>query len=1039
MEEHLILKGLNEKQREAVTTIDGSVLVISGPGSGKTRCLTHRVAWMISKGIEPAHILAITFTNRAAGEMRERIQKLLKIGNCRKDLPKGEKLKIASGKSETLPTIGTFHAIGLRILRKEIHHLGYASNFNICDADDQLSLMKRIMGNLEIDPKRYNPRTMLNKISKLKTELIWPDDYAPHEYMEKLIAKLYGHYQNGLKEMNALDFDDLIVLTVKIFKQYPEVLAKYHDWWKYIMVDEYQDTSHDQYQFVQRLASKHKNIFVIGDDAQCLIPGTKINTKTGIKKIEDIKQNATVFSPAGRKNICPAKVTGIKKSEYKGPIIEIRTQRGHILRSTPNHILFGKLLPSNNFYITYLMYSQKMGYRIGITIGLRHPRNKKETLGLNVRANQEKSDKMWILKLSPNRAEAQFWEVYYSFKYGIPTTIFFANRGKGSTHMLLTQKHIDKLYESIPTIERADILMKDEYLSFLHPHHRPQGTTRFDTKRITVNLCYFSSGAGQRMKSLFRGARVSISNSDEELRRKMIETGIKVRPGKSGTWRVENSFRNNADAEIFADKISKICNIEVSKRALVTDISFDFLPASQIHPRMTVPVFNGREFVNDKVVSVKKIEYIGPVYDLNINQTHSYIANDFAVHNSIYAFREADIRNILNFQKDYPKAHVIMLEQNYRSTQTILAAAQNIISNNKNQFPKTLWTENATGEKILVKETLNERTEANFIVSQIVKYMRKGYGLNDFTVLYRTHAQSRAIEESLISHGLPYQIVGGIKFYERREIKDIMAYLKLTHNPADILSFERIYNVPARGIGDTTYQKILAVGNTNLLINLATLAATEKGSKKGIALINFHTQLTDLQEFANGHSLTKTIKHIVEAVGYEAYLRTQALAKGAKPEELESRIENITELLTVARGYDNLDPEDGRSRFLEEIALLQQADSIKDNAIRITLMTIHSSKGLEYPIVFIIGMEEGLFPHARTLYAPHEMEEERRLCYVGITRAKERLVLTHTKYRNIFGTTEVNLPSRFLNEMPKELLDRQISDPNNEYEEVIEY
>ena len=657
--EHPILKDLNEKQQEAVKTIDGPVLVISGPGSGKTKALTHRVAWMISQGIDPVHILAITFTNKASGEMKDRIQKLLKT---------------ASGKSETLPTIGTFHSLGLRILRKEIHLLGYKPNFNICDSDEQLSLMKRIMGNLEIDPKRYNPRAMLNKISKLKTGLIWPDDYVPHEYMEKIVAKLYGHYQNGLREMNSLDFDDLIVLTVKVFREHPEVLEKYHEWWKYIMVDEYQDTSHDQYQFVQLLASKYKNIFAIGDDAQ-----------------------------------------------------------------------------------------------------------------------------------------------------------------------------------------------------------------------------------------------------------------------------------------------------------------------------------------------------------------------------SIYAFREADIRNILNFQKDYPQAKVVMLEQNYRSTQTILAAAQNIISNNKNQFPKTLWTDNAAGEKIIVKETLNERTEANFIVAQIVKYMRKGYGLNSFTVLYRTHAQSRSMEESLISHGLPYQIVGGLKFYERREIKDIMAYLKLIHNPMDILSLERIYNVPARGVGDSTYQKIIGIGNKDLLESLAELIGKEGENKKGVALKNFHKLLTDLRKFAQNHTLTKTLKHIVEAVGYEQYIRAQALAKGAKAEEVESKIENIAELFTVAKGYDVLDPEAGRSKFLEEIALLQQADSIKDNAIRVTLMTMHSSKGLEFPIVFIIGMEEGLFPHARTLYAPHEMEEERRLCYVGITRAKERLVLTHTKYRNIFGTTEVNLPSRFLNEMSQDLLDRQFADPTNEYEETLSY
>ncbi|HWA64535.1 MAG TPA: UvrD-helicase domain-containing protein [Candidatus Paceibacterota bacterium] len=652
-----ILRGLNDKQIEAVKTLDGPVLVISGPGSGKTRCLTHRVAYLIASGIPPASILAITFTNKAANEMKERIGTLL--GTAKK-------------KSQELPAISTFHSLGLRILRREIGVLGYSNQFSILGSDDQLALMKRIMGELEIDPKRYNPRTMLNKISKLKTDLIWPDSYRPHEYIEKLVAKLYQQYQTQLKNMNSLDFDDLIVLTVKIFKDHPNILAKYHEFWKYILVDEYQDTSHDQYQFVQLLAQKHRNLFVIGDDAQ-----------------------------------------------------------------------------------------------------------------------------------------------------------------------------------------------------------------------------------------------------------------------------------------------------------------------------------------------------------------------------SIYAFREADIRNILNFQKDYADAQVILLEQNYRSTQTILAAAQHIISNNKNQIPKTLWTENGAGERIVVKETLNERAEANFVVGQIVKYLRQGYKLNDFTILYRTHAQSRAIEEALIVKHLPYQIVGGLKFYDRKEIKDILSYLKFIHNPTDILAFERIYNTPARGIGEATYNKIIAAGTKDLTEGLAELAATD--NKKGAALKKFAELLADLRAVAAERPVTKVIEYIVESIRYEDYLRTLSLAKSGNYENVEERMENIRELMTVARGYDNLDPDEGRARFLEEIALLQDADRGKDNVARVNLMTMHSSKGLEFPMVFIVGMEEGLFPHSRTIYNPHEMEEERRLCYVGITRAKERLVLTHAKYRNIFGSTEVNLPSRFLSEMPQDLLDYQLLDPSDDYEEVLSY
>ena len=283
---HPILKGLNEKQIEAVQTIDGSVLVISGPGSGKTKALTHRVAWMIHSSINPANILCITFTNKASREMRERIEKLLEIGK--------RKLETASVE-QSQPTIGTFHSVGMRILRREIAVLGYSPNFSIFDADDQLSLMKRIMGNLEIDPKRYNPRTMLHKISKLKTDLIWPENYAPHEYMDKLVGKLYKLYQEELKKMNALDFDDLIVLTVRIFKEHPDTLKKYHEWWRYIMVDEYQDTSHDQYQFVKLLAKKHKNIFAIGDDAQSIYAFREADIRNILNFQKDYLSKITVL------------------------------------------------------------------------------------------------------------------------------------------------------------------------------------------------------------------------------------------------------------------------------------------------------------------------------------------------------------------------------------------------------------------------------------------------------------------------------------------------------------------------------------------------------------------------------------------------------------------------------------------------------------------------------------------------------------------------------------------------------------------------
>ncbi len=415
---------------------------------------------------------------------------------------------------------------------------------------------------------------------------------------------------------------------------------------------------------------------------------------------------------------------------------------------------------------------------------------------------------------------------------------------------------------------------------------------------------------------------------------------------------------------------------------------------------------------------------------------------------SIYAFRDADIRNILNFQKDYPDAKVIFLEQNYRSTKNILAAAQSIISNNQTQVPKELWTKNTKGEKIHVRETLNERAEAEFIVDKMDELLEKdSYKIQDFTILYRTHAQSRAIEEALITRGFPYQIVGGIRFYERKEIKDILSYLRFMVNPTDLVSLERIYNVPTRGIGETTFNKITAINENDLIQSIGVLAKERGDTKQAKALTEFKKLLTDLSDKKNDKNLTSVIKYVVKRTNYEEYLKSLAIKKELydgfgklTTSNIDDRMENLKELLTVARKYDMLQGEEGIEKFLEEIALLQDNDKLKDSANKITLMTIHSSKGLEFPVVFIAGMEEGLFPHSRATLAPLELEEERRLCYVAITRAKDRLIMTHAKYRSIFGQSQANLPSRFIYEMPQEILQIQPLFESNYFDDdVVEY
>ncbi|MBI2062636.1 MAG: UvrD-helicase domain-containing protein [Candidatus Yanofskybacteria bacterium] len=633
-----ILKDLNDKQIEAVRAIEGPVLILAGAGSGKTRALTHRMAHMIEQSIPAHNILAITFTNKAAGEIKDRIYSLL---------GPAERQPAAS------PWMGTFHSICLRILRHEIKNLGYTANFVIYDEDDQLSLIKNVMQELEVETKKFNPKNILGRISAFKSELVNYEEFEgkAREYFEKIVAPIYAGYQIALKKNNALDFDDLIMLCVRLFQENPQILEKYQNIFRYILVDEYQDTNHSQYIWINLLAQRHRNLFVIGDDYQ-----------------------------------------------------------------------------------------------------------------------------------------------------------------------------------------------------------------------------------------------------------------------------------------------------------------------------------------------------------------------------SIYSFRLANIRNILDFEKDYPEAKVIMLEQNYRSTQNILAAANNIIIQNKNQKHKKLWTENNAGEEIILKETANERREGDYVIEMIKSNLKQGRDLQDFTVLYRTHAQSRAVEEAMIKHGLPYRVVGGVKFYQRREIKDILAYLRLAINPNDLVSWDRIYNVPGRGIGQTTWQKIKEATKQNTLKTVKDITSESGiGQKQTTALKSLGKLIEELSQKSSEFSPSQLIKYVLQKTSYESYIND-------KTTDGEERWENVKEIFTATHKYDGEKPLEGLGKFLEEVALIQETDKIEKGKNLISLMTVHSAKGLEFPVVFMIGMEDGIFPHSRALFEPTELEEERRLCYVGVTRAKERLYLTYCRERALYGSTQFNPPSRFLFEIPEHLV-----------------
>lgn len=633
---------LNPQQKAAVLHTEGPLLLLAGAGSGKTRVLTHRIAWLIEEqGVNPWNILAITFTNKAAREMRERVDSLIAYG------------------AEDI-WVSTFHSTCVRILRRHIELLGYKSGFTIYDTDDQKALMREICKQLNVDTKQYPERSLLTAISKAKDELLTPSEYEAenqYDFRKKKIAQVYKEYQKRLKANNALDFDDLLFKTVELFQFHPEVLDKYQERFRYIMVDEYQDTNTVQFKFVSMLARKYRNLCVVGDDDQ-----------------------------------------------------------------------------------------------------------------------------------------------------------------------------------------------------------------------------------------------------------------------------------------------------------------------------------------------------------------------------SIYKFRGANIYNILNFEKEYPDATVIKLEQNYRSTKNILEAANKVIANNKERKEKALWTENETGEKIRFEQFGTEYEEAEQIADKIEKFIKEGCSYQDMAILYRTNAQSRVLEEKLLFRNIPYKIVGGINFYQRKEIKDILSYLKVVHNGVDDLAVRRIINVPKRGIGATSVERITAFAMEQEIsfYDAAAVADEIPGMSRGAAKIKEFVSLIErLRKVLYEEGIVALFQAILDETGY-----VEELKKDDTP-EAQSRIENIDELLNKIVEYEETTEIPNLGELLEEIALVADIDGLEEDAERVVLMTLHSAKGLEFPYVFMAGMEDGVFPSYMTIISDNkeELEEERRLCYVGITRAKKRLFLSSAKRRMTHGQTQYNMVSRFISELPKHLLD----------------
>lgn len=765
----LDLQSLNPDQLDAVVHRGTPLLVVAGAGSGKTRVLTHRIAHLIQEGASPTSILAITFTNKAAQEMKHRVAAL--VGPVVKAM-----------------WVCTFHSACVRILRAHAEALGYPRTFSIYDQADAQRLAGYVVRDLGLDAKRFPPRGAHGQISLWKNELVTPAmalDRASNIF-ERKHAEIYQDYQARLMKAGAMDFDDLLMNVVMLFRQHPEVLAHYQQRFAHVLIDEYQDTNTAQNEIALQLAAGHENITIVGDGDQCLPPGTMISTLDGAVPIEQIQVGDTVLGSGDFGTVEKGDVRRIHRGRYVGDVVRILVN-GAAVAGTPDHVL--PVGPT------------------GAETALRHVQVGKEVLVL----------------------------------------------------------------------------------------------------------------------------------VDGELARRTVE------------------------------------RVEIE-------------------------------------------HYDGPVYDLEVEPTHHYVANGVLVHNSVYGWRGADVRNILQFEEVFDDVTTIVLDQNYRSTQTILDAANAVIAHNPGRKEKHLWSDKGQGARIVRYHAEDEGDEATWVARTIQQTSQEQHFIwRDMACFYRTNAQSRVLEEAFMRFGIPYKVVGGTRFYDRREVKDAMAYLKAVVNPADEVSVKRVLNVPKRGVGDTSVAKLDALARAEGISFVDAMRRAQEAGLTGPAargVASFVDLLDSLAVAAADESTGPgdLLRMALDDSGYSAELEAEETVEAA------GRLENLGELVGSAREFTRID------EFLEQVALVADTDEIDDDD-RVVLMTLHSAKGLEYPVVFVLGMEEGVFPHSRALSEPTEMEEERRLAYVGITRAQQKLHLSHAWSRQLFGTTNYNPPSRFLDEIPADLVE----------------
>ena len=999
------LEGLNPEQRRAVETLDGPVLVLAGAGTGKTRVLTTRIAHILAtRRAFPSQVLAVTFTNKAAREMKNRIGDLI------------------GGAVEGMPWLGTFHSIGVKILRRHYELVGLKSGFTILDTDDQIRLLKQVIEADNLDKDRWPARQLAGLIDSWKNRGLTPEKVPKGEsfaFANGKGAQLYAAYQQRLKDLNAVDFGDLLLENIRLFTEHPDVLADYHARFRFILVDEYQDTNVAQYLWLRLLAQGVTNVCCVGDEDQCLAAGTSVTMGDGTEKpIESVKAGEAILSCFGSGDFRPARVLAAHRRKSAAPLVRLKMTSGREITSSAKHVHFAGyrhgLTPQT--YFVYLMEKRGFGFRLG-TSQLYTEGQKQPVLGFLQRARQEHADALWIVSTHASENASRFEEMRLSLAYGIPTIPFVPRKGKIRNGIVHNASAIARLYGALDTRAAALRLMAEHALSLDEPHHLPQSRNSI-RRNVNVTLCGDHRGATPMH-------RISIVGNDREGADKLRDLGFSVRPAKEGSnsWRVETANASWREIALAIERMRDAFELNVIRNAQLgadnrgTDgekatSSLPFRRAASVRPGMAVFTHQGYDIVE----SIETVTNQRDVYDLDIEATHNFLGNGIVTHNSIYGWRGAEVDNILRFETDFPGATVIRLERNYRSTGHILGAASGLIAKNASRLGKTLFTDGDRGLKVALLGVWDDEEEARTIGEAIEALKKNGHKLNQIAVLLRASFQMRVIEDRFITLALPYRVIGGPRFYERQEIKDAIAYLDVTLNPANDLKFERIVNVPKRGIGDTTVKRIHELARVQGVPMFdAARQMIETDELPGKA----RKALADLiRLFDRWRNEVPRMKHtelaelVLDESGYTAMWQAD------KSPQAHSRLENLKELVRFMHEFESL------PGFLEHVSLVMDAEA-GDDGDRVSLMTLHAAKGLEFDTVFLPGWEEGLFPHQRSLDESGlaGLEEERRLAYVGITRARKSARISFANNRRNRGLYQSASPSRFVDELPEEHID----------------